>query len=90
MNDINGTVTSDRCKECGGKCCKTLVMKRPDYINDILETRVVGMNDEAVWINAACKHLVDGLCSIYEDRPESCRSYPVDGEWCTKTREAVA
>ena len=81
---------NDQCKECGGKCCKTLVMARPDKFSEILNTRVVGSQGAVVWINALCKYLVDGQCSIYADRPEACRTYEVDGVWCKKTREVVA
>ena len=81
---------NDQCKECGGKCCKTLVMARPAVIDEILATRVVGSDGAVIWIDSTCKYLVDGQCSIYADRPEACRTYEVDGVWCKKTREVVA
>ena len=81
---------NDQCKECGGKCCKTLVMARPAVIDEILATRVVGSDGAVIWIDSTCKYLVDGQCSVYDDRPEACRAYEVDGVWCKKTREVVA
>ena len=46
------------CKKCGACCrCEGVKIALPDY-----------------WDGKKCKHLTnDNLCSIYENRPESCR-----------------
>ena len=58
----------------------------PDETRAMLETRgdVVG---SVWWIDATCRYLQEGRCSIYETRPEGCKAYAVDGEECRMTRE---
>jgi Fe-S-cluster containining protein len=80
------------CKECGGKCCKTIMMAFDascDQAFMATRGRVMTTNNKNIvewFIDAPCKHLKDGRCTIYEDRPQSCRTYEVGGVECKVTR----
>lgn len=71
---------------CGGACCEYMIFWLnpeqcpPDTQRwyelhgckvDRLSAKMV-----AVHVPIPCTKLVDGKCSIYEDRPEMCRNYP--------------
>lgn len=76
------------CEECGGKCCKYAPIEMPvwdkvkDKINldDYVHDRVypgTSMEAMVVWkkeTDGECAFLENGRCSIYSDRPKSCRA----------------
>ena len=77
------------CAECGGKCCKTLLMQNAvltSYQREFVETRGKAVGEHAL-LDCRCKHLTDdGRCGIYEQRPQAGRDYEVGGEFCSWTR----
>ena len=77
------------CFDCGGKCCKTLIVMAPSLDGLVRQTRLVAEHGNIAWIDSTCKYLADGRCSIYNDRPQACKDYPVDGPACVATRENV-
>lgn len=97
------------CENCN-QCCKHVVVeidtpKNKDDYNEILwflchENMWVYVDEDSDWnleIKSPCKYLKDNRCSIYEERPETCRDYTAEecelhgeGEYYThmfKTRE---
>ena len=79
------------CRECGAKCCKTLIVSDPGGSGgDLLRTRAIGERDGQLWIASPCKHLVANRCAIYGARPLACRVMDVCGAACNATREVVA
>ena len=78
------------CQQCGGKCCKTLLL--PVNAIDgqwLCATRGASVKG-GVLIDSPCRHLdSDGKCAIYDARPYQCRQYQPGGEACNATREAV-
>jgi Fe-S-cluster containining protein len=80
---------NDTCKQCGGKCCKTLLIDCPNpYMRDfIATTRGTMLGQNTIMVKCQCRHLAeDGTCRIYDDRPDSCRNYTVDGITCKLTQ----
>ncbi len=75
-----------KCARCG-KCCHEteMLLSRRDI--ERLEKRGYRRSDFAVRlpnglyqlrnVNGVCYFFKDGLCSVYKDRPEGCRYYPV-------------
>jgi Fe-S-cluster containining protein len=84
-----------QCDDCGGKCCKGILlpMTSDRSVNRWLELHgdrheIVG--NDLVYIDARCKMLGDaGKCRGYEDRPQVCRDFPVDGVACNWSRANV-
>ena len=77
------------CKQCGGECCKHVLIP------------ITAMGDDAAWLMARgnldvcgfwrvptrCRHLSKGgKCEVYAVRPPSCRSFEVDGAGCRAAR----
>jgi Fe-S-cluster containining protein len=85
----------DQCDECGGKCCKGILLPlTSDYsVNRWLELHgasqeIVGK--DFVYVDARCKMLGDsGQCRGYEDRPQVCRDFQVGGVACNWSRTNV-
>jgi Fe-S-cluster containining protein len=80
---------NDTCKQCGGKCCKTLLIPCDNQsVRSFLEqTRGVCISDSLVLVNSQCRHLdSDGACKVYETRPIACRIYGVDSTGCKLTQ----
>lgn len=51
-----------------------ITVKESDEITKTIEGRFLWFRET----NGKCPHLdVDGYCEIYEDRPEACRTFPV-------------
>lgn len=86
-----------KCSKCA-KCCHDTQMLLSMRDIERLERRGFKREEFAVKlpsgvyqlrnVNGACFFLKDGLCSVYEDRPEGCRYYPVvlseDGKKCIR------
>lgn len=79
---------SDICKECGGKCCKYIMLetfKEDEYKLEFWKAqgniKVHESDTHVVYMqNAACQHSQeDGRCAIYENRPQLCREFPTRG-----------
>lgn len=74
------------CQKCG-ECCRELhfvvgVIRSPheDQVREFYEIRGIQVGEQlgALWaiVPHRCRYLTQrGTCSIYEDRPESCRKY---------------
>ncbi len=78
------------CEQCGGLCCRNVA--RPVEVRNEEDRRwyeLRGRIVDGVWfIRSECDHLCVGMCMIYEHRPERCRTYPVNGPDCRRTRAA--
>jgi Fe-S-cluster containining protein len=76
------------CKACGGKCCRgiTPVVPTDEIYNDddlVCDSEFPDFKkrmrtDE----KSNCGALKDGLCTIYEKRPQFCRDFEVEGWAC--------
>lgn len=78
------------CERCGGQCCKVIKIFIGKEIDaDVAEW--LDMHGEYtegyIILPAPCKHLVDGKCGIYKNRPKICRDYKVYGDRCKKIRK---
>jgi len=76
------------------ECCKVFVMDikylHPDEVwrlrhLDTTRVKVEELEDDEgvfyrIHFHFPCEYLEDGLCSIYEDRPDLCRDYPEELE----------
>ena len=83
------------CQECGGACCKHVLVQLPDVTG--IDTqwlqvrgtvrRVAGQVIE--WrVESPCRELgPDGRCGIYDSRPMSCRTFEVGGDGCIEARK---
>ena len=73
-------------KGCG-KCCQKVVLPYPNIPNKDMERwlkfhKIEIKNGSIIIYNKCDKLTDDGLCSIYEDRPQLCRDYD-----CTRKKE---
>ncbi len=79
------------CSHCTAKCCRyfALPLDTPTTWDDfeylrwfLFHQRAAVFIEDGDWyllVNTECKHLrKDGLCAIYEDRPQVCRDYHTD------------
>ena len=79
------------CAYCAAKCCRyfALPLDTPTTWEDfeylrwyLFHQRAAVFLEDGNWyllVNTECKHLRDdGLCAIYEDRPQVCRDYHTD------------
>lgn len=79
------------CTYCTAKCCRyfALPLDTPTTWEDfeylrwfLFHQRAAVFLEDGDWyllVNTECKHLrEDGLCAIYEDRPQVCRDYHTD------------
>ena len=69
-----------KCSECKTKsCCKEFTIRvkvSSETKGSIFETHFGdGYYIIPIKIEHTCPHLIDGLCDIYEDRPDVCRNY---------------
>ena len=68
------------CSECDGRCCKTVRFELKDFDHKRwvelhgIKVVEVGVKDYAEF-PIPCKMLKDGLCTIYENRPDLCRRF---------------
>lgn len=76
------------CLECKGKCCVGDIEVYPRellYNNTDLTIEKPNINYEKYMIvdeNNKCICLVNGSCSIYNERPEICRDFQYDSNCC--------
>jgi len=89
VHQLNWEVSSQiDCTKCGN-CCKSLkpgitqndlevLSKQLNMTTEQIVENYTETNDfgELFFRHAPCKFLKDKKCTIYEDRPEACRSYP--------------
>jgi Fe-S-cluster containining protein len=82
------------CQACGGECCKYVnIPINMVLIEDMawMKARghIIQNGEETIWrIPSRCQYLTDnGLCSIYDARPQTCVDYEVEGESCNRARE---
>ena len=76
------------CKKCKGACCK-LQLFSTDWLQNSGAKAVhyegekgQKVGDGYIQIDKTCLHLKDGLCNIYENRPQNCKDFAVGGEKC--------
>jgi Fe-S-cluster containining protein len=80
-----GSCPPQRCK---GQCCSFLGFSIPvegvdtNPIEEFYRTRGVKMINDgdvlSLFFDQKCQHLTDeGLCAIYDSRPQVCRDFPV-------------
>ena len=76
------------CKECSGACCKSFIISHagltPDLIKYVNLHGVVGFNYTRIL--AECSNLINGKCSDYENRPDTCKDFQVGGVSCLEQR----
>ncbi len=79
---------NNKCLECKGKCCVGIIeVYESDtiYKDTDLTRPYTGFVYDRVMItkkNSQCIALENGICSIYEKRPEICRKFKIDSECC--------
>ena len=79
---------NNTCQECGGKCCVGIIdVYSTDeiYYDDTLVCEMEGRDyDRAMQTdeNQKCIALKGGRCSIYEKRPQVCRTFEVGNRCC--------
>lgn len=84
------------CEECGGACCKIMLLRAPANLNladdgvvwlrehDAAAGEVMGI--KSYIIHHPCRRLEEGLCTIYPNRPATCVELEVDGPLCFVAR----
>jgi Fe-S-cluster containining protein len=77
----------DKCRECGGKCCRGIIEVTPDdafYAYNALTEALSGdiIRQMRVDEENRCICLVDGVCTRYDERPNICRAFKVGSECC--------
>ncbi len=79
--------SDDRCYECGGLCCKSfpaidISWKEYERLEELgaKQLQVSLFGSHKLVIDYGCEFLLDGKCSIYEDRPDICRRF-----FCSET-----
>lgn len=72
------------CEICKGACCESIIL--PISFKDKDAQRWLDLHGErsemGIRLDCKCKALVDGRCSIYDDRPEVCRVFEVGSAGC--------
>lgn len=83
--DTQRQVRGGYCKESCSACCEFLVLQvNPAYkskdVRRWIELHGIKLVEKDgglfAHIPSPCSKLKDGMCSIYEDRPDVCRSWP--------------
>ena len=72
----------DRCKNCGGVCCSSFTAIEISW-DEYKRLQGLGakrlqlslFGPHKLEIDNGCEFLVDGRCSIYEERPDICRRF---------------
>ena len=72
---------NETCFSCGGACCLGLVIRPSPESFDWYSMHGEAEGDK-VYLDCQCEHLILGVCSIYNDRPQVCKDYEVGGEAC--------
>lgn len=65
LEQIYNAIPSSKCKDGCSKCCTNMIQFTPSELK-----RMGGYEFKDV-----CSHLVEGKCSIYENRPFVCRLF---------------
>ena len=72
----------DRCQDCGGACCRSFASVEISW-EEYEQLRSLGASrlqlslygPHRLEIDYDCEFLVQGRCSIYDNRPEICRRF---------------
>lgn len=90
-----------RCEACRGACCEEVLIPRVMFAapnddvrrwfelrgsivpHELLEG--IELPEAGLRLEVPCGALEDGLCSIYEDRPDVCREFAPGGRHCLET-----
>ena len=83
----------NQCKNCNGKCCVGDIEVIPSdsiYSNDNLTVLILNKQynerntDRFMRVNKdnQCICLIDGLCSIYDNRPDICKKFQYGSQCC--------
>lgn len=75
------------CDLCAGACCETLVVPVELGMLSQQDRRFFRLRGDfeagGVRVDARCRALgADGRCTVYESRPEACRTYEVGSPAC--------
>jgi uncharacterized protein len=70
------------CPECGGECCRSFPTVNLTWI-EYQRLKILGANRlyysltgrHKLIIENGCEFLANGMCSIYDDRPDICRRF---------------
>lgn len=73
------------CDTCGA-CCRNLAPAGPPIGRARIEPALHDGMNMRLTADGTCVALVDGRCSIYESRPEVCRTFAVGGVLCNRAR----
>ncbi len=74
------------CEKCGFCCQLDVKITQNDFINLIKNKKenfsIIKDNDIMLrkGVNGNCQYFEDGLCSIYNFRPEVCQNFPFEEE----------
>ena len=77
------------CERCKGACCESITVPLKSTSEDVQRWLSFHGNETENGIRFECKcsKLKNGKCSIYESRPEVCRTYEVGSRACRETVE---
>ena len=71
------------CEICKGACCEFIHLKLPEQVDMLKWLLCHGESwHDGVALDCRCKHLKDGLCQIYDTRPDICRNFKVGSNDC--------
>ena len=73
------------CEICGGSCCKSIALPRQWFEGSIDWVKLHGsLEDDRVRFNQPCSKFCNGKCTIYAERPNACKTYPVGCDSCLR------
>lgn len=73
----------DRCRVCRGLCCTKLALAVDDPdVHRWLSFHGDQTSEKWIEFPCRCRKLVNGKCSIYEDRPKICKDLEVGSNEC--------
>ena len=79
------------CERCGNACCKmgyVIPIREGDKVPlDLTEWDASHVHRVMIMVDDTCIALVDGICTIYDDRPLVCRDYEIGGRDCLNARK---
>lgn len=75
------------CDICKGACCESIVVTAAGFSDEAHWLRLHGkdVGGDSLEIEAPCRKLCNGRCSIHDYRPSKCRLYAVGGPDCRAT-----
>lgn len=74
------------CELCKGACCESIIAPVGGGPNSVwfrYHGEPVGV--DRVELNCSCRMLKDGRCSVYDQRPDTCKAFIVGGPACRET-----